>query len=141
VISPAEVTALRAPADLAALAPAREAVAAALARGGWDGEEGARIVLVASEALSNAIEHGSRPGGRIELAIEVGPERAVLRVADGGAPGRAGWAPPAPPPDSCPRGRGLLIMRALADAMTVRAAGRGTEITVAFDRERAAVAA
>jgi anti-sigma regulatory factor (Ser/Thr protein kinase) len=141
MIAGASITTLRARADLEALAPARATLAAALERGGWGGDDSARIMLVASEALSNAIEHGSRRGARIELAIEVAPDRAALRVTDAGRPGCAGWAPPAPPPDSSPRGRGLLIMRALADEIEVLTAGPGTELRVEFRREPAAVAA
>jgi len=141
MIAAAEITTLRTWADLAALGPARATVADALERGGWSGEDSARIMLVASEALSNAIEHGSRLGARIDLAIEVDPDRAALRVTDAGRHGCDGWAPPAPPPDSSTRGRGLLIMRALADEMQVRTAGAGTEVRVEFRRELAAVAA
>jgi anti-sigma regulatory factor (Ser/Thr protein kinase) len=141
MIAAAALTTLRVPADLEALAPARATLAAALARGGWAGEDSARIMLVASEALSNAIEHGSQRDARIELAIEVAPDRAALRVTDAGRPGCAGWAPPAAPPDTSPRGRGLLIMRALADELELRAAGAGTELRLEFRREPAAVAA
>ena len=137
----AEITVLRHRAHLSALAPARAALAAARERGGWDGEDGARVMLVASEALSNAIEHGSVPGARVELAVSVTPEGVDLVVRDAGRPGRRGWAPPGPPAPDSLRGRGLLIMRALADRLDLRAGEAGTELRLGFRRQGAAVPA
>jgi serine/threonine-protein kinase RsbW len=141
VIATAEATALRVRAHLSSLAPARASLAAALRRGGWEGEDGGRVLLVASEALSNAIEHGSLPGAPVEVAIEVGPDRVDLRVHDDGRPGAAGWTPPGPPAPESLRGRGLLIMAALADELDVRPAGRGTELRLSVGRAPAAVPA
>jgi anti-sigma regulatory factor (Ser/Thr protein kinase) len=41
---------------------------------------------------------------------------------------------PAPPPPSSDRGRGLIIMSALADRLELRRAGRGTEVRLQFAR-------
>lgn len=141
MIAAAETTVLRTRARLSSLAPVRARLAAALERAGWTGDEGARIVLVASEALTNAIEHGSVPGARVEVGVSVGPDAVELRVRDAGRPGRSGWTPPGPPAPDGVRGRGLLIMRALADDLDLRAGARGTELRLGFRREPVAVPA
>ncbi len=141
MIAAAETTVLRTRARLSSLAPVRARLAAALERGGWTGDEAARVVLVASEALTNAIEHGSVPGARVEVGLSVGPDAVGLRVRDAGRSGRTGWTPPGPPAAHGVRGRGLLIMRALSDDLDLRAGADGTELRLGFCREPAAVPA
>lgn len=122
------------PADVAALARARREMAAALDGLGWDEQDAGRILLAGSEALSNAIEHGSPEAGAVAIAIESSGDRFVVRIRDQGRPGGTIPTPPSrePPPDHI-RGRGLLIMSRLADAVTFRPGGAGgTEVTLTF---------
>lgn len=132
---PSGVSTLRLPPDHTAVPFARFTLAALLSRHGWDDDDVGRVVLVASEAMSNAIEHGSPDGTRIEVGVAIGPERAEVTVLDRGAPGNvAEIPPPSAPPDSSPRGRGLLIMHRLSDSLDVRSTADGTEVTAGFDR-------
>jgi anti-sigma regulatory factor (Ser/Thr protein kinase) len=121
------------PAHPGSLAGARGAVRGALVREGWDEEVVELAVLAVCEALTNAVEHGSAPGDPIEVEIAAGEARAEVRVTDRGRPGSAPPVRiPAPPPLSSEHGRGLIIMRELADALEIRRAGRGTEVLLAF---------
>jgi serine/threonine-protein kinase RsbW len=124
---------LRFPADLGSLADGRDAVRRALRRERWDGEGAELVVLAVCEALTNAIEHGSVPGGPVEIEIAAAADHAEIRVTDRGRPGAAcPLGVPAPPPLTAERGRGLIIMSALADALEIRRAGRGTEVRLRF---------
>lgn len=123
------------PARREALAPGREFVRAALERQGWGGEPIEAVALAVSEALTNAVEHGSRPGAPVAVEVRASETRARIRIADGGRPGSTTPSPlRAAPPPSSDHGRGLIIMGALADALEVRRAGRGTEVVLTFTR-------
>jgi anti-sigma regulatory factor (Ser/Thr protein kinase) len=131
---PVEVR-LRFPAELESLPRVRGALSRALARSCWRDGRPDEVLLAVSEAVGNAIEHGSRPGGPVEVDITVTPADARVRVADGGRPGAALPASPAsePPPESL-RGRGRVIMSRLADRFEVArtGAGTGTEVVLHF---------
>jgi anti-sigma regulatory factor (Ser/Thr protein kinase) len=51
----------------------REAVGRVVHGEGWGGEVAERVLLALSEALGNAIEHGSRRGGAIEVEVDAFP--------------------------------------------------------------------
>ena len=135
-----EHTLLRLTAEPAALREGRDAVRDALLRAGWAREGVELVVLAVDEALANAIEHGSVPGAPVEVGIAVAPggASAEVRVTDRGRPGaRAPRGVPAPPPPSSDHGRGLIIVGALADALEIRRAGRGTRLRLRFARPAA----
>ena len=133
---------LRLPANVRSLAPGRDAVRRALRGEGWEQEPAELVVLAVCEALTNAIEHGSVPGGPVEIEIAAAADHAEVRVTDRGRPGAARpLGVPAPPPPAAERGRGLIIMGALADALEIGRAGRGTEVRLRFAAQRALVAA
>ena len=128
-----EPVTLRVPADVRSLAEGRDAVRRALRREGWEGEPAELVVLAVCEALTNAIEHGSVPGGPVEIEIAAAADHAEIRVTDRGRPGAsAPLGVPAPPPPTAERGRGLIIMGALADALEIGRVGRGTEVRLRF---------
>ncbi len=137
VVSPAapqattERLALRAVGE--SLEPGRSLVRRALRRQGWEAESVDRVVLAVSEALTNAVEHGSSPGAPVLIEVAATAGRARVRVVDSGRPGSH---PPAalraPPPASSEHGRGLIIMGALADRLEIRPSGRGTDLRLAF---------
>jgi anti-sigma regulatory factor (Ser/Thr protein kinase)/PAS domain-containing protein len=83
------------------------------------------MVLAVGEAAANAAVHAYRDGkGRVALQCDVDAKAATMRVRDWGA-----WKQPAPHGD----GRGLLIMDALCDELTVHHDAAGTEVVLAFD--------
>lgn len=126
---------LRVPADLAFVGFVRSALACVLMREGWSGDGAWRVLLASSEALTNAIEHGSPLGGSIGVELSVDRGHARIRVSDQGRPGAAPpRLPTAPPPDESTRGRGLLIIARLADEVEIVPHGAGTALTVVFLR-------
>lgn len=133
-------SALRVPADLHAVAFVRCAIACVLEREDWPAESAGRVLLASNEALTNAIEHGSPTGGRVDVDLSVTPERADIRIVDQGVPGApAPSCPSVPPPATSERGRGLLIISRLADDFDMTPAGAGTEVHVGFWRDAARV--
>jgi serine phosphatase RsbU (regulator of sigma subunit)/anti-sigma regulatory factor (Ser/Thr protein kinase) len=94
----------------------------------WLSERGAlpaavdEVVLAASEALVNALEH-SGPSVRLRAEVAVGPEgdEVVVTVLDAGR-----WRPTVPDPE---RGRGLQIIGALVDDVVLEA-GTGTTVVL-----------
>ena len=123
------------PADLMALLPVRHAIADALSDLGWEQDEAMRVLVAAVEGLVNAVEHGSAAGGRVTVRFDITAEHAELWIVDDGRPSAHPLRlDPALPSDDATCGRGLILMRGLADAMTCQAKGRGTELWLAFDR-------
>jgi len=130
---PATIARLRLPADLGSLADGRDAVRRALLGEGWERERVELVVLAVCEALTNAIEHGSVPGEPVEIEIAAAADHVEIRVTDRGRPGAARpLGVPAPPPPTAERGRGLIIMGALADSLQIGLAGRGTGVRLRF---------
>jgi PAS domain S-box-containing protein len=75
------------------------------------GEEADALVLMVSELATNAVQHAAT---EFEVAVRVAPDGGHVRVeVHDGAPGFP--TPPEEVPDA-PHGRGLRIVRALADA-------------------------
>jgi anti-sigma regulatory factor (Ser/Thr protein kinase) len=132
---------LRVAAQLASIAEVRGALSAAFRSGGWPDELMPLVVLAVGEAVANAIEHGSGPGGAIEVAVTVRPEWAAVRVVDEGRVGAAvPLVVPVRPSATDTRGRGLLLMLDVAERVEVDAAGSGTSVLLRFARgERAAL--
>lgn len=128
-------TALRIPADHAAVPFVRCTIAAMLSREGWDAESAGRILLASSEAISNAIDHGSPDGGAVMVEFSICEARTDLWVRDEGRPGvPAPRVPHAAPSPASPDGRGLLIMMRLSEQLEVRAVDGGTEVHAGFTR-------
>ena len=72
----------------------------------------ADIATVASEMVTNAISAGSTT---IQLSLALGPDSVRVEVADDAA----GDVVPAEPGPEDPRGRGLVVVRAIAKAWGV----------------------
>jgi serine phosphatase RsbU (regulator of sigma subunit)/anti-sigma regulatory factor (Ser/Thr protein kinase) len=115
------------PADLTTLSAVRHELGAWLSEHGVADDQGADLVLAASEAVANAGEHGCgrRSTERVNLwvRLEQSPagEDVVISVSD---PGR--WRTGV---RTTERGRGLLIMEALVDDVTVDS-GDGTTVAL-----------
>ena len=111
------------PADLAALGGVRSTLSHALEREGWSGESAGRVLTASTEAMANALEHGSAPAGAVDVAPTVTERAASVRVLDHGRPGRQPWLPASGvPPVSSTHGRGRLLMRRRPQALPRRAA-------------------
>jgi len=103
-----------------------------------DAEKTSDIVLAVNEALANAAEHAyldANEPGLMHTRAEHNPELATLtvRVSDEGR-WREHDSSVAPNPG---RGRGTLLMRALADRATVDSTPAGTEVRLQWDHIRA----
>ncbi|MFF0120552.1 SpoIIE family protein phosphatase [Micromonospora arida] len=111
-------------AERAGLAPVRTALRSWLERCGLDPTNAYNVLVAAGEACANAVEHGHRddPGGRIRLRATATATGLHLSVTDSGR-----WKTPQPDVDTH-RGRGLVLMRALMDAITVTPGTTGTTI-------------
>ena len=80
------------------------------------------LLLAASEAANNAVEHAQEPTEPFfDVCTEVNDAEVTIVIRDHG-----GWRQPTSPSD---RGRGLAMMRALADT-TVTARLNGTVVTI-----------
>jgi anti-sigma regulatory factor (Ser/Thr protein kinase) len=80
------------------------------------------LILAVSEAATNAVEHAQHPTEPFfDVSAEVDDGRVTIVVQDHG-----GWLPPGL---SLYRGRGLAMMRVLADT-TVEAGTHGTTVTI-----------
>ncbi|MEY8013917.1 SpoIIE family protein phosphatase [Mycobacterium servetii] len=88
---------------------------------------GADIVLVASEACTNCVEHAYRGRGDGTMLVEADAvDREIrLRVIDSGS-----WKTPAANPGNS--GRGLPLMRAISDSMEVNSTADGTVVAAGF---------
>lgn len=131
------------PADLRALGEVREHLAAALLAERWGDDDAIRVMTASTEALANALEHGSGPGARVEMAFTVSRRAASVRVTDAGRPGLPADLDDEPeaPPEASTHGRGRLLMRALADEVRIGRRGPGTEVRLGFGRHALADAA
>jgi anti-sigma regulatory factor (Ser/Thr protein kinase) len=135
------------PGEPTALRPAATAAAAEAVRCGVAADREPWLALAIHEALANAREHGHLGAVDVHLRVEVAVEATdavAVRVADlalGGA-----WAPDGSRDDgggpgaigAGERGRGLVLIRALADGLAVSSGDEGTELTLRFHRSRPA---
>jgi PAS domain S-box-containing protein len=81
------------------------------------------VLLAAGEACANSVEHAYGDGdGPVQVVGLVRRRTVELTVTDRGT-----WIGP---PSESQRGQGLLLMRALVDDVSVRAAGSGTVVTL-----------
>ncbi|MFJ4716763.1 SpoIIE family protein phosphatase [Streptomyces sp. NPDC088785] len=112
------------PAESAQLAPVRKALRTWLAQCDIPPGTVQNILVAAGEACANAIEHGHRdaPGAAVRFRAEALVGDLRLTIADSGR-----WKTPEPEQNSH-RGRGLGLMRALMQQVTVTPAPTGTTV-------------
>jgi anti-sigma regulatory factor (Ser/Thr protein kinase) len=107
-----------------------------------DAEKTSDIILAVNEALANAAEHaylGSSQPGLMHTHAEHDPELATLTVwiTDEGR-----WQVKDPSIAPNPgRGRGTMLMRALADRTAVDSTTTGTQVRLQWDHIRARLGA
>jgi EAL domain-containing protein (putative c-di-GMP-specific phosphodiesterase class I)/anti-sigma regulatory factor (Ser/Thr protein kinase) len=118
---------LHLPADFDSLDQARELVEAAATELGYADDEVWDMKLAVTEAVANAIEHGSGPAGgliHLRLSHEAGELRIDVSGGGGGAQRPAGA-------EEVHRGRGFAIMTALMDEVGMRREADDTLIRLA----------
>lgn len=109
-----------------------------------------KLVLIVSELLANAVDHGGSPAmtegelegdPRMRLALVIGAHEWRLAVSDenGGDPARVSRAiRSAQLPDlEDERGRGLYLMRQMVDSMEVDRSPDGRGLTFRITRQHA----
>jgi serine/threonine-protein kinase RsbW len=123
------------PSRASALGDARRFVDEWAARAGFSGPAREEISLAVTEAVSNAIRHGSPAGeaDHVELDVEQEGPRLVVTVRDHGPP----FQPPTPslpdPATYAEHGRGLFLMQALMDQVQFEADG-GTVVRMTKEK-------
>ncbi|MEV5432362.1 SpoIIE family protein phosphatase [Streptomyces sp. NPDC052701] len=112
------------PAEPAQLAAVRRALRGWLDQCGLPLQTVQNVLVAAGEACANAIEHGHRdaPGKSIRLRAETSARDLRLTVADTGR-----WKVPQPELNRH-RGRGVQLMRALMDHVTITPGTTGTVV-------------
>ncbi|MFI7422509.1 SpoIIE family protein phosphatase [Nonomuraea sp. NPDC049684] len=112
------------PAESSQLAPVRSALREWLARCQLTPSLVQNVLVAAGEACANAIEHGHRnaPGRTIRLRAVATPGDLRLTVADTGR-----WKQPEPEANPH-RGRGVALMRALMNEVTIEPGAAGTTV-------------
>lgn len=112
----------------AAAARMRAALRAYLARQAVDAAVAYQVVLAADEAFSNAVTHAGSDG-RIRVSACVSEGEAAVEVHDGGTgftlPGTGQGAAP---DVRRPHGRGVFLIEAMMDSVSVESGRRGTTV-------------
>ena len=108
--------------DPDALVSLRRLTARWLREAGAEGDEVHDLVMAANEAWQNALEHGTNfARTTVDVDLEVDPHgEVVITVRDAGSRDRA--------PSDPDRGRGIELMRALADEVTLELAPHGSTV-------------
>ena len=111
-------------ADPSELAPTRAALRGWLTRAGLDSEQTLDVLIAVGEAVANSIEHGHREHleGTVSLRATAVADRLHLTVVDTGS-----WKTPTSDPNSH-RGRGIALMRALMQDVSIEPSETGTTI-------------
>ncbi|MFI6522816.1 SpoIIE family protein phosphatase [Spirillospora sp. NPDC050679] len=112
------------PAESAQLAPVRKALRGWLAQCDLPPGTVQNILVAAGEACANAIEHGHRdaPGDAVYFRAEAFVDNLHLKIVDSGR-----WKTPQPELNTH-RGRGMGLMRALMQQVTVTPGPSGTTV-------------
>ncbi|WP_307787059.1 SpoIIE family protein phosphatase [Mycolicibacterium mengxianglii] len=112
------------PADVAHLAATRGELRSWLSRAGVHSDQTQNVLIAVGEAVANAIEHGHRESreGSVVLQASAVVDRLHLSVIDTGT-----WKPAEPGADIT-RGRGVTLMQALMDDVTIHSDETGTTV-------------
>lgn len=97
-----------------------------------DNERVCDILLATDEALANCVDHAYGDTDHsglmtLRMTYDVGAQEVQISVTDEG-----GWVEPAPRTQTSIRGRGLILMRALADNCTIDGRADGTTVLLRF---------
>jgi anti-sigma regulatory factor (Ser/Thr protein kinase) len=110
-------------------APARTAVSAVIAAGGWSGlDRGDDLILAMSEIVTNSIRYGH---GRRELRVWTDHETVTCEVSDDGNGPTDPLIGYRPPRQDTIGGRGVWIAQQLCDALAITRRGGSTVVRFA----------
>lgn len=119
---------LSGPALVKRLAQVRRQLARWAAAAGLPQQAVDDVVLATHEALANVVDHAYTDGSpEAWLDVECDVDQVVVVVRD-----RGRWQPPAADPGW--RGRGMLIIRGLADHVDVQRGAGGTTVEMRWQR-------
>jgi PAS domain S-box-containing protein len=112
------------PAESSQLAPVRRALRGWLERCQLSPQTTQSVLVAVGEACANAIEHGHRhaPGEPVRLRVEALVDDLCLIIADSGE-----WKTPQPEANTH-RGRGMTLMKAMMERVTVTSGAAGTTV-------------
>ncbi|GHE93083.1 histidine kinase [Streptomyces fumanus] len=112
------------PAESSQLAPVRQALRTWLERCQLPPQTAQNVLVAAGEACANAIEHGHRhsPGEIVRLRAEAYVDDLRLVITDSGQ-----WKTPQPEANAH-RGRGMTLMKAMMQHVTVTSGAAGTTV-------------
>ncbi|MFJ9338747.1 SpoIIE family protein phosphatase [Streptomyces sp. NPDC101733] len=112
------------PAESSQLAPVRSALRRWLEQCDLPSHTAQNVLVAAGEACANAIEHGHRdaPGETVRLRAEALVDHLHVTIADTGR-----WKTPRPDANSH-RGRGVALMRAMMQQVTITPGPVGTTV-------------
>lgn len=122
------------PAKAENIALAEKLIDDACARHGVHESLYGNVLIALTEAVNNAIHHGNKldPTKQVSLAYEVKGDRIIFQVTDEGAGFDHDNLPDPTDPQNIekPHGRGVFLMRALADS--VEFSDNGATVALAF---------
>ncbi|WP_187369272.1 SpoIIE family protein phosphatase [Baekduia soli] len=111
--------------DPAALTSLRRVLARWLAEAGAQRDEVGELVMAANEAWQNALEHGTGfARTTVDIELEARDGQVLIAIRDPGLPSGAGRRVAADPD----RGRGIDLMRGLADEVSLELAPHGSVV-------------
>ena len=97
---------------------------------GVDDDIVADVLLALDEAVSNAIRHGSRGGGPVQVSLTHQGPWIEMTVRDNGPTPRLPRLPAEPPPALETGGRGLWLILQLVDEVRLQRVGDGTQLVL-----------
>ena len=111
------------------LTATRSHVASLIDRMGFTRDEAFDLGLAVGEAMGNAVDHA---GGCSLIEVAAYPDRAVIEVSDCGEGFDANGCGCTPVDEAAERGRGIALMRLLADSVTIapKPSGTGTLVRI-----------
>ena len=108
---------------------AREAIADYARLCGFTSEEVGEIALAVGEALANAVEHGNKDGGFINVTCAFDADALTIEVSDAGAGFDISHTRARPRDPEAVRGFGISIMHALMHEVTYFGRGAVVRLT------------
>ena len=121
---------LRSPAIPASVPSTRHAIAQWLLKNGVSSDRAFDVLVAASEACANAVQHAyGIEEGTLEVEGEIDENELTIVVRD-----RGRWRDPEPRTPESYGGHGVMMMRALIDSVDVAATANGTQVRLRHRR-------